>query len=132
MAIRISRNEAGNCLNFIGSTQPAYWNACLSAQLNADDSNRVDIINDIRSSNEAEIKYEFYAVDFADYADRDGNVFQSAQEMVDYIAANANVTGVSEVGTDLTGEVVDFRLDQLLYRHGQRLCLRCEHHQGYR
>jgi hypothetical protein len=112
MAIRISRNEAGNCLNFIGSTQPAYWNACLSAQLNADDSSRVDIINDIRSANEAEVKFEFYAVDYTDYADRDGNVFQSAQEMVDYIDANANVSGVSEVGTDLSGEIVDFRLDQ--------------------
>lgn len=112
MAIRISRNEAGNCLNFIGSTQPAYWNACLSAQLNADDSERVDIINDIRSANEAEIKYEFYAVQYADYADRDGNVFTSAQQMVDYINVNANVTGLSEVGADLTGEFVDFRLDQ--------------------
>ena len=112
MAIRISRNEAGNCINFIGSTQPAYWNACLSAVVNAADSNRVDIINDIRSANEAETAYEFYAVDYTDFADRDGVVFTSAQAMVEYINSNANVAGVSAVGTDLTGESVDFRLDQ--------------------
>lgn len=112
MAIRISRNEAGNCINFIGSTQPAYWNACLSAVVNAADSDRVDIINDIRSANEAETAYEFYAVDYTDFADRDGSVFTSAQAMVDYINSNANVSGVSDVGTDLTGQSVDFRLDQ--------------------
>ena len=112
MAIRISRNEAGNCINFIGSTQPAYWNACLSAVVNAADSSRVDIINDIRSANEAETAYEFYAVDFSDFADRDGTVFTSAEEMVNYVNANANVQGVSAVGTDLTGQSVDFRLDQ--------------------
>ena len=112
MAIRISRNEAGNCINFIGSTQPAYWNACLSAVINSADSSRVDIINDIRSENDADTQYEFYAVAYTDFADRDGNVFASAQAMVDYINTNANVVGVSDVGADLTGIDVNFRLDQ--------------------
>lgn len=112
MSIRISRNEAGNCINFIGSTQPAYWNACLSAVLNADDANRVDIINDIRSANDADTQYEFYAVDYVDFGDKDGNAFASAQAMVDYVNTNANVVGVSDVGADLTGVDVNFRLDQ--------------------
>jgi hypothetical protein len=112
MAIRISRNEAGNCINFIGSTQPAYWNACLSAVLNSDNPERVDIINDIRSANAADIAYEFYAADYADFGDKDGNEFTSAQAMVDYININANVVGVSDVGADLTGVDVNFRLDQ--------------------
>lgn len=112
MAIRISRNEAGNCINFIGSTQPAYWNSCLSAVVNSADSSRVDIINDIRSENDADTQYEFYAVAYTDFADRDGNVFASAQAMVDYINTNANVVGVSDVGADLTGIDVNFRLDQ--------------------
>jgi len=111
MAIRISRNDAGNCINFIGSTSPAYWNACLSAQINADNAERVDIINDIRSANDPETRYEFYAVDYTDFADKDGNSFVDAQSMVDYVNANANVVGVSDVGADLTNVNVNFRLD---------------------
>jgi hypothetical protein len=112
MAIRITRNEEGNCITFVGSSNPAYWNACLSAQLNENDANRVDIINDIRTANEDAIQYEFYAVRYQDFADRDNNEFTSAQEMVDYVNANANVIGLStDVGKDLTGISIDFRHD---------------------
>lgn len=111
MAIRITRNEEGNCITFVGSSNPAYWNACLSAQLNESDPTRVDIINDIRSQNEENTQYEFYAVSFDDFADRDGNSFADAQAMVDYVNANANVIGVSSVGTNLNGIDVNFRLD---------------------
>ena len=111
MAIRITRNEEGNCITFVGSSNPAYWNACLSAQINADDATRVDIINDIRSQNEETTQYEFYAVSIDDFADKDGNSFADAQAMVDYVNANANVIGVSAVGTNLNGVSVDFRLD---------------------
>lgn len=112
MAIRIVRNPAGNCINFVGSSNPAYWNACLSAVINENDSNRIDIINDIRSSNSADIAYEFYAVSYEDFADKDGNAFANAQAAVDYINAEANVSGVSDTGTDLTAVAVNFRLDQ--------------------
>jgi hypothetical protein len=112
MAIRITRNEAGNCITFVGSSNPVYWNACLSAQLNESNSALVDIINDIRSANEETIQYEFYAVDATDFADKDGNAFSSPEEMVDYVNLNANVTGVSDTGTDLTDVSVNFRLDE--------------------
>jgi len=112
MAIRITRNEAGNCITFVGSSNPVYWNACLSAQINEGDSNLVDIINDIRSANEATIQYEFYAVEASGFADKDGNTFSTPQEMVDYVNANANVVGVSGTGADLTGVAVNFRLDE--------------------
>ena len=112
MAIRITRNEAGNCITFVGSSNPAYWNACLSAQINAEDSTRFDIINDVRTENDADTQYEFYAVAASDFADKDGNVFTTAQAAVDYVNANANVIGVSSTGTDLTGVDVNFRLDQ--------------------
>ena len=112
MAIRITRNDAGNCINFVGSSNPSYWNACLSAVINSENDKRVDIINDIRSENEDEIQYEFYAVEFTDFADKDNNQFTSAQAMVDYINENANVIGVSGIGADLTDTVVNFRLDQ--------------------
>ena len=112
MAIRITRNEAGNCITFVGSSNPVYWNACLSAQINESDSSLVDIINDIRSENEPTIQYEFYAVDYVGFADKDGNAFTTPQEMVDYVNSNANVTGVSDTGTDLTDTAVNFRLDE--------------------
>jgi hypothetical protein len=112
MTIRITRNEAANCINFVGSTNPAYFNACLSAVLNSDDPTRFDIINDIRSANDAETRYEFYAVSYLDFSDKDGNAFATAQAAVDYVNTNANVTGVSETGTDLTGIDLNFRLDQ--------------------
>ena len=112
MAIRITRNAQGNCINFVGSSNPAYWNACLSAQVNADDPNRFDVINDVRSANDQNIKYEFYAQDFNDFADKDGVPFNSVNEAIDYINENANVLGVSNTGVDLTGVAVNFRLDE--------------------
>ena len=75
MAIRITRNDAGNCINFVGSSNPAYWNACLSAVINSEDPMRVDIINDIRSENEDETQYEFYAVNYADFKDKNGELY---------------------------------------------------------
>ena len=113
MTIQISRNAAGNCITFAGATQPAYWNACLSAQLNADNNARVNVINDIRSAAQGEIFYEFYAVDPAGFSNADGDVFASAQEMVDHINAVGNVQGTSDVGLDLNAETaVNFRLDE--------------------
>jgi len=111
MSIRISRNSEGNCINFIGSSNPAYWNACLSAVINADDPTRLDVINDIRSANDADTQYEFYAVSYTEFSDKDGNAFVDTQAAVDYINLEANVSGVSDTGADLTDVSVNFRLD---------------------
>ncbi len=110
MAIRISRNEEGNCITFIGSSNPAYWNSCLSAVLSTD-TDRFHIINDLRSANDPEIQYEFFNVLYTDFADADGNAFTDAADAVDYINANANVIGL-DGGTDMTGVDINFRLDQ--------------------
>jgi len=103
MAIRITRNEQGNCITFVGSSNPAYWNACLSAQINATDTSRIDIINDIRSANSAETQYEFYAVSYLEFADKDGIAFASAQELVDYINVNANVSAPADINIGYKG-----------------------------
>lgn len=111
MAIRISRNDAGNCINFIGSTQPAYWNACLSGQVNEEDGNLVDVINDIRSIQQGVTEFEFYAVPYTDFEDKDGNAFANATECADYITANSNVaanTGQFSLGPN---DTLDFQLD---------------------
>jgi len=69
MSIRIVRNDTGNCINFVGSTQPAYWNACLSAEVDAEDPLRINIINDIRTVEVGETVYEFYKISFTDFVD---------------------------------------------------------------
>jgi hypothetical protein len=114
MTIRVSRNAAGNCLNFIGSSLPAYYNACLSGAVDSDLPDTVNVVNDIQTANNpnAEIRYEFYQIPFTEFADSDGNSFANAQETADYITEQGNVLGISDTGTDLTGVAVNFRLDQ--------------------
>ena len=93
MAIRIVRNSNGNCITFVGSSRPAYWNACLSGQVNDSDSTRVDVINDIRTTDPDDPIYEFYAVPYTEFQDADGNSFASATECAAYITDEANVVG---------------------------------------
>ena len=111
MAIKVLRNDAGNCVNFSGSSNPAYWNACLSASIDLEDSTRINIINNVRTVVEDTIVYEFYKVRFDDFADSDGNVFTSAQEAVDFINAACNV--LADTGTFVFSDTdtVDFVLN---------------------
>ena len=113
MTIRVVRNDAGNCINFVGTTNPAYWNACLSAQVDSEDPNRINVINDIRTQAAEEPVYEFYKIEYTEFADRDGNPFASAQEAADYITTHAHVVGTTtdSIGSDLTGESACFSLD---------------------
>ncbi len=112
MTIRISRNSSGNCLNFIGSSLPAYFNACLSGSVDSE-TGTVNVINDIQTANNpnGEVRYEFYQIPHTEFADKDGNDFVDAQACADYITQQGHVLGVSDTGTDLTGIAVNFRLD---------------------
>ena len=113
MAFRISRNAEGNCINFEGSSNPTYWNACLSGEVDSISPNLINIINDVRSNNvDGDTIYEFYNIPYTEFLDADGNGFSSAQEAADYITAQGNVKGLNDVGKDLTGVTLDFRLDQ--------------------
>ena len=114
MAIRIARNAAGNCINFIGSSMPAYYNACLSGSVDSNDSTLVNVINDIHTANNpnGEVRYEFYQIPFTEFTDANGAAFADAQAAADYITQEGNVLGVSDTGTDLNGITVNFRLDQ--------------------
>lgn len=113
MSIRIERNAAGNCIEFVGSSLPAYYNFLLSAQLNAEDPTRVDITNDARTNQKGNTEFEFYALDFNDYSDSDGVVFASAQAMVNYFNVKARALGyTTDDGVSLEGIDVDFRIDE--------------------
>jgi hypothetical protein len=111
MAIRIVRNEQGNCINFYGSSNPTYWNACLSGEVDSTDTNSINIINDIITSETGVTQYEFFRVPYTDFVDAEGNGFLSPQEAAGYITEKANVTGLGGGGTDLTDQVVCFKLD---------------------
>ena len=111
MAIRIVRNEAGNCINFFGSSNPTYWNACLSGQVDSTDTNAVNVINDIITAQTGETEYEFFRIPYTEFTDADGNGFADAQTAADYITEKANVVGLSGEGIDLTDETVCFKLD---------------------
>jgi hypothetical protein len=110
MAIRIVRNESGNCINFYGATNPTYWNACLSGEVDAIETDKVNVINDIITAQTGVLKYEFYRIDYTELVDADGNGFDSAQAAADYITEKANVTGVS-ADVSLIGQQIDFKLD---------------------
>ena len=111
MAIRIVRNEEGNCINFYGATNPTYWNACLSGEVDSTETDSVNIINDIITAQTGETQYEFFRIPYAEFTDAEGNGFADAQTTADYITEKANVVGLGGGGTDLTGIVVCFKLD---------------------
>ena len=109
--IKILRNEQGNCINFEGSSNPTYWNACLSGEVDSSDSNAVNVVNDVITSETGVTEYEFYKIPYTEFVDKDGNGFANAQEAADYITAQANVVGLGGGGTDLTDVSVCFKLD---------------------
>ena len=111
MAIRIVRNEEGNCINFYGATNPTYWNACLSGEVDSTETDSVNIINDIITAQTGETQYEFFRIPFTEFTDSEGNGFADPQTAADYITEKANVVGLGGGGTDLTGIVVCFKLD---------------------
>ena len=97
MAIKVTRNDAGNCITFVGSTNPVYWNSCLEGEINEDNSNNVNVVNKIRTVEEGITIYEFFNLPYTDFQDKDGNDFVSPSDCAEYITANANV--LSNTGT---------------------------------
>ena len=111
MSIKIKRNEEGNCINFEGSSNPTYWNACLSGEVDSVESDSVNVVNDVITAQSGVKQYEFYRIPYTEFTDKDGNGFSNAQETADYITTNANVIGLGGGGTELNGVTVCFKLD---------------------
>ena len=103
MAIRIQRNENGNCITFIGSSNPVYFNACLSAEVDPNDSTLVNVINDIHTANSGIKEYEFYNIPHSEWRDADNNTFADAQAVADYITLNGNVAFGANINADYLG-----------------------------
>lgn len=102
MAIRITRNNEGNCINFEGSSNPTYWNACLSGEVDSELPDTINIINDIQTAQTGEVQYEFFRIPYTEFEDRDGNTFDTAADAAAYITDQANVIGLNTTGLDLT------------------------------
>jgi hypothetical protein len=103
MAIRIKRNEAGNCIEFQGSSNPVYWNACLSGEVDSSDTTKVNVINDIKTAQSGTTQYEFFRIPFSDFADEDGASFASAQEVADYVTLKGNVSAPEDINVGYKG-----------------------------
>lgn len=111
MTIKVKRNAAGNCINFIGSSNPAYWNACISAEVDTDLTGTVNVINDIRTVAAGTTQYEFFQVPFEVFTEADGTAFASAADCAAYITAQANVaTNTGQFILSAT-DTLDFSLD---------------------
>lgn len=93
MPIQIKRNAAGNCVNFLGTSNPAYWNACLSAEQADSDATLINIVNDKATLDTGEKQYEFFEIPYTEFRDEDNNPFSSASETAQYITDKANVAG---------------------------------------
>ena len=103
MAIRIVRNDNGNCINFVGSSNPVYFNACLSGEVDPNDSTLVNVINDIHTASSGQTEYEFYNIPYTEWEDRDGNSFADAAEVAAYITAQGNVASGTDVAAGYEG-----------------------------
>ena len=113
MAIRVERNEQGNCVNFHGSSNPTYWNACLTASVDETLTDTINVVNDIITAQTGVTEYEFYQIPYTEFTRADNSDFSNAQETADYITASARVVGIApeSTGNDLTGVTVCFKLD---------------------
>ena len=111
MSIKIVRNEAGNCVTFQGSSNPVYWNSCLSGEVDSVDSNAVNIKNDVRTITEERTVYEFFRIPYTEFLDADGNAFANAQAAADYITQEANVLGSIGEQVAASTDSFDFYID---------------------
>lgn len=87
--IKVMRNNEGNCVHFVGSTVPTYWNGCLSAEVDLDGN--INIINNV-SSTDKQAMYEMKGIPWRTFRDAEGAPFENAGECKEYIDAACNVS----------------------------------------
>ena len=102
MTIQIVRNSDGNCITFRGSSNPVYFNACLSGEVDPTFPDKINVVNDIATAQSAETVYEFYQIDYTEFRDAENVAFATAADVASYITAQGNVVsvaGASYLGT---------------------------------
>ena len=114
MPITIKRNDNGSCILFEGSSQAAYWYACLTSEVDGEDATRINVVNEIQSaSNGGTTEYELYKIPYTEFLDAEGNPFADAPAAAAYITLHADVTGSSNEGGTVfpQTESMDFERD---------------------
>ena len=111
MPITVARNAAGNCINFLGTTHPAYWNACLSAEVDDVDDDRINVINNIRTLDGDGTVYEFYKIPYTEFRNADGDAFATAQDAAEYITSQCNAAGNTGRFALASADSIDFDTD---------------------
>ena len=111
MAIKIKRNEAGNCITFEGSSNPVYWNSCLSGEVDSVDNTLINVVNDVITAQSGVKQYEFFRIPFNNFIDAEGSSFIDAQSCSDYITQEANVLGSIGEQIATSTDVFNFYLD---------------------
>lgn len=96
MAIQIIRNADGNCIEFRGSTNPVYWNACLSGEVDTTFTDKINVINDVATAAADGTIYEFFQIDYTEFRDAANAPFASPAEVAAYITSQGNVIAQAE------------------------------------
>jgi len=91
MSIRIERDRLANVIKFHGSSTPIHPNNVLTAQVNAEDADRIDVYNSVGGTS----FFEYYAIHHSEFVRADGSAFGGAVDLVDYINTSANASGKS-------------------------------------
>lgn len=91
MAIRIERDRIANLVKFHGSTVPQFANKVLTAEVNSQDSTKVDVYNQVGTDG-ADKHYEFFAIPYTSFVDADNNPFADAAAAVGYINTASNAS----------------------------------------
>ena len=118
MPIKIVRNEEGNCINFVGTSNPVYFNACLSAEVDPNNSNAINVINDIRTAGTSQKFYEFFNIHYTEWTKEDGSGFPNAAAVAAHITEVGNVTNYynNTLSFDNTN-LIDIRYGDLNYKN---------------
>lgn len=111
MAIQVTRNETGNCVLFSNSTNPVYWNNCLRAEVDVNNTDLINIANEPRTESSGRVYYEFFNIHYTEFTNNFGGGFASATEAVVYINSQASVSSnITTIWFD-ADTTVDFTLD---------------------
>lgn len=108
--IIVTHNSAANCVVFAGTSNPVYFNACLTALIDEEDNTLINVRNNQKTLDASTPIWEFYRVPYTEFADAQGNPFPTPTDAIEYINQEANVSITDAVEFSAT-DVIQFTRD---------------------
>ena len=71
MPFKVSRDNDSNALKIAGSTNPLHVNKTVTAEVDALDTDTVNVINSVGTEGSNKTSYEFYSVPYTEFTDSD-------------------------------------------------------------